>query len=136
MGLDMYAYSASRAGQSDEFWADATINTETKEFVNPAVSQPKEIAYWRKHPNLHGWFHKEWLSQGHTGDFNGDELEITWDMLEQLEQAVLDGKLPSTQGFFFGDGADEYYRDQDLEFVRKARAELFLGLRVFYNSSW
>jgi hypothetical protein len=63
-------------------------------------------------------------------------LEIDWDMLERLESAVVNRDFPRTSGFFFGDGADDYYRNQDLEFVRQARAELFLGLRVFYNSSW
>jgi hypothetical protein len=28
------------------------------------------------------------------------------------------------------------YYEKDLEFIKAARAELFLGLRVFYNSSW
>jgi hypothetical protein len=53
-----------------------------------------------------------------------------------LESAVLNRELPGTSGFFFGNNADEEYREQDLEFIRQARAELFLGLRVFYNSSW
>jgi len=136
MGLDMYAYSAARAGQSEEFWDSAEMDKETKEFVSPTVNKPKEIAYWRKHPNLHGWFRQEWLSQGNDGDFNGDELEIDWAMLERLEYDVVNGELPGTSGFFFGNDADEYYREQDLEFIRQARAELFLGLRVFYNSSW
>jgi hypothetical protein len=57
-------------------------------------------------------------------------------MLERLESAVVNNELPGTSGFFFGEGADDYYRAQDLEFIRQARAELFLGLRVFYNSSW
>lgn len=132
----MYAYSCARAGQNDEFWAGAVMDPETKDFANPKVSRPKEIAYWRKHPNLHGWFEREWRSQGNHGDFNGDELAITWDLLERLEHAINNNELVPTVGFFFGNGADEYYREQDLEFVRKARAELFLGLRVFYNSSW
>ena len=150
MGLDMYAYAAANEKQYSEFWADATINTETKEFVNPAVTKPKELAYWRKHPNLHGWFEQEWrdnhypdqplnasdLTDSNTDMFNGVQLEIDWDMLERLESAVVNGELPATSGFFFGEGADDYYRAQDLEFIRQARAELFLGLRVFYNSSW
>ena len=107
MGLDMYAYSCARAGQSNEFWDNATINNETREFVNPVVSQPKEIAYWRKHPNLHGWFLQEWLDQGNTGDFNGDQLEIDWAMLERLESAVVNKDFPRTSGFFFGEGADD-----------------------------
>jgi hypothetical protein len=136
MGLDMYAYAAANEKQYDEFWADGEYDPDTKDYVNKAVNKPKELAYWRKHPNLHGWFCREWEKQDNTGDFNGDQLEITWDMLERLESAVVNGELPATSGFFFGDGADDYYRDQDLEFIRQARAELFLGLRVFYNSSW
>jgi hypothetical protein len=53
-----------------------------------------------------------------------------------MEQAVTHKQLPSTSGFFFGQDADKDYYEQDLRFVREARAELFLGLKVFYNSSW
>jgi hypothetical protein len=136
MGLDMYAYAATNDKQYSEYWENGEYDPDTKDYVNPTVSKPKELAYWRKHPNLHGWFCREWESQGNTGDFNGDQLEIDWDMLERLESAVVNGELPGTSGFFFGEGADDYYREQDLEFIRQARAELFLGLRVFYNSSW
>jgi hypothetical protein len=136
MGLDMYAYAAANEKQYDEFWADGEYDPDSKDYVNKTVNKPKELAYWRKHPNLHGWFHREWESLGNKGDFNGDQLEIDWAMLERLEYDIVNGELPATSGFFFGNGADDYYRDQDLEFVKQARAELFLGLRVFYNSSW
>ena len=133
MGLDMYAYSATNEKHYDEYWEDGVW--EDGQFVSK-ITKPKELAYWRKHPNLHGWFRDEWESQGNTGDFNGDQLEITWDMLERLEYDVKNGELPATSGFFFGNNADEDYYEQDLEFIQQARAELFLGLRVFYNSSW
>jgi hypothetical protein len=136
MGLDMYAYAAANEKQYEEYWDSCELDKDSKEFVSVTVTKPKELAYWRKHPNLHGWFHKEWLDQGNTGDFNGDQLEIDWDMLERLESAVVNKDFPRTSGFFFGEGADDHYRTQDLEFIRQARAELFLGLRVFYNSSW
>lgn len=136
MGLDMYAYVASRAGQQREFWDTAEAAEGTNEFVSATVSRPREIAYWRKHPNLHGWFQQEWESQGNSGDFNGDELEITWDMLERLESDVRNGELPPTEGFFFGRNADAEYYNDDLEFIKNARAELFMGAKVFYNSSW
>ena len=136
MGLDMHAYATANEKQYREYWDSCELNPDSKEFVSPTVSKPKELAYWRKHPNLHGWFHNEWINQGNTGNFNGDQLEIDWAMLERLESAVVNNKLPATSGFFFGTGADEYYREQDLEFIKQARAELFLGLRVFYNSSW
>lgn len=136
MGLDMYAYSAVRQGQNADFYDGAEYDPVANEFVNPEVVKPKELAYWRKHPNLHGWFEKEWRRQGNEGDFNGDELEIDWAMLERLEYDIRHGNLPNTSGFFFGDNSDDYYYNQDLEFVKNARAELFLGLKVFYNSSW
>lgn len=136
MGLDMYAYAASRAGQQNDFYEGAEFDENTREYVNTKVSRPRELAYWRKHPNLHGWFQQEWESQGNTGSFNGDELEITWDMLERLESDVREERLPATRGFFFGDSSDDHYRERDLAFCREARAALFLGERVFYNSSW
>ncbi len=136
MGLDMYAYVASRPGQQREFWDTAEADPNSHEFVSKTVQRPREIAYWRKHPNLHGWFRAEWESLGNEGDFNGDELEITWDMLERLEYDVINGELPQTAGFFFGNPADQEYYADDLEFIKRARAELFMGLKVFYNSSW
>jgi hypothetical protein len=134
MGLDMYAYTATRAGQQNEFYE--TGNYVDGEYVNSKVTKPVDLAYWRKHPNLHGWMQQLWESRGNEGDFNGDELELTAEDLDELERAVTHGQLPTTGGFFFGNPSDEHYREQDLEFIKNARAELFLGLKVFYNSSW
>ena len=137
MGLDMYAYTASRAGQQNEFYEGAEWDPEAKESVNPKVARPRELAYWRKHPNLHGWMERLAESKNlEYNTFNGVELELTWQDIDDLERAITHGQLPSTSGFFFGNEADDFYKEQDLEFVRKARAELFLGLKVFYNSSW
>jgi hypothetical protein len=71
-----------------------------------------------------------------TNQFNGIELELSWQDIDNLEAAVKARALPATSGFFFGNEADDYYYDHDLEFVKQARADLFLGLKVFYNSSW
>jgi hypothetical protein len=133
----MYAYSAARAGQQAEYYENAEFDNESKDFVNKSAARPHEIAYWRKHPNLHGWMEQlaEQKNLKYT-TFNGVELELTYDDLEILELDVIAGTLPSTSGFFFGNDADEHYRAQDLEFIKNARAELFMGLRVFYNSSW
>ena len=140
MGLDMYAYVAARAGQQDEFYEGAEYDEDVKDFVNPNVNKPRELAYWRKHPNLHGWMAELW-NQRHGGNedvnnFNGVEIELTAEDLDELEYAVKENQLPATSGFFFGTDADEYYRDSDLKFIQEARAEMFLGLKVFYNSSW
>ena len=132
----MYAYVAARAGAQRDYDEGMAWDKEKGAMVNPSVTQPREIAYWRKHPNLHGWMQRLWESRGNSGDFNGDELELTWDDLEQLEQDIRNKNLPGTTGFFFGNERDDDYREQDLQFVRDAKAEVFLGLRVFYNSSW
>jgi len=136
----MYAYVAARAGQQDEFYEGAEYDADSGEFVNPAVNKPRQICYWRKHPNLHGWMERLW-NQRNGGDndannFNGIELELTAEDLDNLEYDVQNDRLPATSGFFFGDGADDYYKPSDLKFIQEARAELFFGLKVFYNSSW
>lgn len=141
MGLDMYAYCATRAGAQNEWYEDAQFDPAAREYVNPNKEKPREIAYWRKHPNLHGWMEQLWREKNTLGSsddpmFNGVELELTWEDLDKLEYAVKNNSLPGTRGFFFGDDADEYYKDRDLEFIKNARAELFCGLKVFYNSSW
>jgi hypothetical protein len=145
MGLDQYAYIAARAGQRDEFYEGADF--ENGDLVNPNMSKPIEIAYWRKHPNLQGWMEQLWIrkltAQGQKPEdsewgssFNGVELELTREDIDELEQVVTEGLLPNTQGFFFGNNSDDYYKEHDLEFCRRARADLFSGLKVFYNSSW
>ena len=147
MGLDMYAYVAAKAGAQADYDEGMAWDKEKGAMVNPSVTEPREIAYWRKHPNLHGWMQRLWIRKTNeagvvdddpdrAGEFKGVELELTWDDLEQLEQDIRDKNLPDTTGFFFGNDADDHYREQDLKFVREAKAEAFLGLKVFYNSSW
>jgi len=141
MGLDMYAYVAAKAGQQDEFYQGAEWDNDLKEHRNPNVNRPRQIAYWRKHPNLHGWMAELWLRREgnelrESDNFNGIEMELTADDLDDLEAVIKARELPSTSGFFFGTDADDYYYDSDLKFVQEARAELFFGLKVFYNSSW
>jgi hypothetical protein len=82
------------------------------------------------------WMVRETGGEGDTDKFNGVELELTAKDLDDLEAVIKARELPSTSGFFFGTDADDYYYDSDLKFVQEARAELFFGLKVFYNSSW
>jgi hypothetical protein len=153
MGLDQYAYIANKQGHRAEWYDGAEFNKETNEFENPNITKPQEIAYWRKHPNLQGWMEKLWLRKNGyptdnrdqfiqnkqpLDDFNGVELELTWDDVDKLEKDIKAGSVAKlgTKGFFFGDPSDDYYRKQDLQFCIDAKAELFLGRKVFYNSSW
>jgi uncharacterized protein YciU (UPF0263 family) len=82
------------------------------------------------------WLLREGNALRETDNFNGIELELTAEDLDNLEYAVQNDQLPGTSGFFFGNDADDYYKPNDLKFIQEARAEMFLGLKVFYNSSW
>lgn len=149
MGLDQYMYVATKAGQMDEYYKADGDHVDGEWKPKNGVSKPRELAYRRKHPNLHGWmeqlWHKKRNADGNpvvedlgdlSGTFNGIELELKWEDLEDLERAVTHTQLPSTSGFFFGNEADAHYYENDLAFIKNAKAELFLGLKVFYNSSW
>lgn len=122
MGLDQYMYTASKEGTN---------------YDDPSR---RELGYRRKHPNLQGYMEALWAKRNPNDvehiSFNGVELELTWDDLEDLEKAINEGLLPQTTGFFFGEDSDEYYKQQDLDFIKKAKTEIFCGFKVFYNSSW
>lgn len=122
MGLDQFAYSLDKDGNKSE------------------------LAYWRKHPNLQGWMENLWYSKGcpnkpeqsssPMGDFNCIPVELTKEDINSLENDIVNNKLPSTMGFFFGNDSDDYYKKEDLEFVRKAKTALEDGLTVMYDSWW
>lgn len=123
MGLDQFAHAVDNNGEKEE------------------------LAYWRKHPNLQGWMENLWESKGKPGlpedqtsdmmsDFNCIPVELNSDDLDDLEDAVRGSGLPSTTGFFFGSDSDEHYKENDLEFIRKAREALDAGLTVVYDSWW
>ena len=86
MGLDMYAYVATKPGAQEEYYEEVN--------ANGTATQPRELAYWRKHPNLHGWMEQLYRSKGGDVDsFNGVELELTWQDIDLLEQAILNLSL-------------------------------------------
>jgi len=112
MGLDQFAYAVDNNGEKEE------------------------IAYWRKHPNLQGWMENLWRSKGGTGEFNCEEVELTFQDLDNLMDAIKGSNLPQTKGFFFGDDKDYYYSQNDLNFVQEAKTAIADGYQVFYSSWW
>ena len=121
MGLDMYAF--------------------TTEQLIPAVDfeEPKDavkLFYWRKHPNLHGWFEKLYRRKGGLSDeFNCAQLQLDARDLDLLERAIRGDALPYTEGFFFG-RSDGLERADDEHFIHKARDALANNRKVFYTSWW
>jgi len=123
MGLDQYAYTIDKDGEK------------------------RELAYWRKHPSLHGWMEDLWHSKGRPNEteetsgmglsnFNCVPVPLAAEDLDSLERAIKTDMLPETSGFFFGDDASDHYRAADLKFIQKARESLDAGLDVFYDSWW
>ena len=77
-----------------------------------------------------------WHGKGHDEEFNCQELELTLEDLQVLEESINSKTLPCTAGFFFGGDADEYYKEQDLEFIQDARSYINDGYTVIYSSWW
>jgi hypothetical protein len=70
--------------------------------------------------------------------FNGVPLQLSAKHIDRLEQDVIGGNLPETQGFFFGADSrdDDYCKEKTLAFIATARQAIKDGEKVFYNSSW
>lgn len=121
MGLDMYAFTTAEPVEAE---VDFTAKTAS------------ELAYWRKHPNLHGWMERLYREKGGDAhDFNCVNVVLTADDLDRLEADIEATALPFTEGFFFG-SSDGSERDDDLAFIAKARAAIAEGKTVFYTSWW
>jgi hypothetical protein len=123
MGLDQYA----TARKGEPFLNEEGFNE---------YPESKELAYWRKHPNLQGWMEKLYRAKGGEGEFNCVSVELSEEDLDSLEKAITEQQLPSTQGFFFGGESDDYYKEHDLKFVSEARDAINEGYTVVYSSWW
>jgi len=99
-----------------------------------------ELANWRKHNALQGWFENLWtLKTGKPADeLNCNEVELTTEDLENLRSVVEAGNLPVTKGFFFGADSSqaETRREKDLKFIKDALEAIDEGDKVFYSCWW
>lgn len=127
MGLDMSAYRTKQKLTKE-------VNFENGELDG---DQLVELKYWRKHPNLHGFFERVFRSKGGDGEFNCQAVVLTEEDLHKLAATLIDEDLPDTEGFFFGksDSSDEQ-KKEDLEFVKSALAAIAEGDTVLYDSWW
>ena len=123
MGLDQYATARKGEPQQD---------AEGYTYYEDAI----ELAYWRKHPNLQGWMSDLFYEKGGEGEFNCQDVVLTLEDLDALEESLDDESLPETAGFFFGGNADDHYAEADREFIVQARAAIKQGYTVTYSSWW
>lgn len=127
MGLDQYAFSCN----VDE------LGESQVDFDRP-YSEPSQIAYWRKHPDLQGWMENLYIKKGGAEEqFNCVNVRLVEEDLMNLKRDILNHNLPETSGPFFG---ISYYAPEDikydLDFVNKALECLREGGAVYYTSWW
>jgi hypothetical protein len=114
MGLDMYAHKV----------------------------QKEELAYWRKHNRLQGWFEREYFeAHPNDSDFNCKDFYLNEELLNKLEEDIKKDSLPKTEGFFYGDDSYTWKeRDEmkqyDLQFVANARKAIKEGYDIVYSCWW
>lgn len=119
MGLDMHAFATA-----------ATIKAETDFPAEPDT----EIAYWRKHEDLHDWFGQLYRAKGGISEsFYCVTVALAPEDLDQLAADVKSGALSLGTGVFPGHTIDDAIEDV-MTFIGKARAVLADGKSVFYVS--
>ena len=121
MGLDAYLFAT---------------NEEISEVDFSTPDDHEEVAYFRKHPDLHGWCEERYRERNGADDtFNCVNLRLTLDDLLDLQDATRHGKLPETRGFFFGESDGDKY-----EALEAALVECIdlteQGKNIFYHSWW
>lgn len=121
MGLDMYAYVTEK---------------QVPEYGFEEPDDAAEFYSWRKHPNLHGWMEKLYREKGGTEQFNCMTLRLDLADINALEDAVINNRLPHTEGFFLFGVSQPKEKDRDLQFIKEARELIENGDTVYYDSSW
>ena len=112
MGLDMNLYAERYRG----FQYDEDQEKHDTAFMGMKLQECKyEVAYWRKHNQLHGYLVKNFA---HKEEDNCEPIWLTKENIEEIIEylgSVQD--IPATPGFFFGDDSNDYHPDQRKEDV-------------------
>ena len=161
MGLDMYVYKTKQElpapvgfvhtprASYEEYPGDYKEDWWTQAEHKLIMEEDRDEArfyYWRKHPDLHGWFgglyaekagvdddsngNPNW-GKASEGNFSGP-VQIVAEDLDRLQEAVDACRLPHTEGFFFGkSNSSEVAQAEDRLFIAKAREALAEGWNLF-----
>lgn len=114
MGLDMYIFEGEPLPYDEN-------------------SRTPELAYWRKHPDLHGA-----IVQSFAGGV--DECQPIPLKIEDLESLIFMTKkniLPETDGFFFGKSEESDKGDTIAQLERiKEMMVKDPEMKIYYQASW
>lgn len=130
MGLDMYLWG-------EKFYT-RSAQERPKEDGEELAYKTFQLAYWRKHPDLHGFIVEAFAG----GIDNCQKIEIYGDQFDELIAAIRNRKLPHTEGFFFGSSSNDAKQSADtIAQFEKAKKwadveEAGVWRSVHYTASW
>ena len=135
MGLDMYASRRAKIILVNSKKSNDKLD------LSVGNTSAQEIAYWRKHNRLHGWMEELWREKtGKEGVFNCEEVILELEDIINLEKIILNNKLPESKGFYFGDDSyenyEDFYKEDDLKFIKESKQAIEEGDEVVYTSWW
>ena len=127
MGLDMWIF-----GREHRVWTNDPDATDLVE-----SGDDLELAYWRKHPNLHGYIVRQFAG----GVDKCQNIPLTATDLLDIIEASRSRQLPHTEGFFFGvSNMDEDEIELDVMQLSKVldwlKEDTSLLRTVHYQASW
>lgn len=119
MGLDMYLFG----------------ERQTKD--NAEVIERKELGYWRKHPNLHGYI----VQTFNKGVDDCEPIYLNGGDMVQIMNAINRDNLPHTTGFFFGSSDWTDHKQSSIDIFDAAikwllEADTDAVRYVYYLASW
>lgn len=126
MGLDQYVYIVKKSE-----------NNKVVDMECPENMYLNNYYYWRKHANLEGFMRELYYSKGGESEsFNNNSVKLEEKDVKRLGVKTLEGVMPVTTGFFFGESLEEH-DIMTLEFIAKALRTLKEGeYDMYYMSSW
>lgn len=134
MGLDMYAWKCKEEDMVDKH---ADIDIKMREEKDNSDKVLDKLFYWRKHAWFHGWMEQLYRSRGGSDEFNCVKIRLFNEDLDSLAEAIDNGELPETHGFFFGNyPPDDESNARDHLFIAKAKEAIKQGYVVLYDSWW
>lgn len=93
----------------------------------------KEIGYWRKHPNLHGYI----VNTFANGVDECQPIPLSLSDVNDILHAIENDLLPHTVGFFFGTSRPEHKAESlNIFGVAKKLLEADWTVELIYQSSW
>lgn len=140
MGLDMFFEKFPANATEDKLNTSSEdaekLSKEDKKELESLRDAGKEIQYFRKHSDLHGWLTEKWLEKHPEEDnFNCLYLEITPELLAEMTEYANQIDHERYQGFFWGESYPEDWEDTR-KLCERIKDILDEGNKVFYTSWW